>query len=128
MRVPSAPPFTSRMGMDVTRVPTGNWSVHPGPWPIDLADEFVTEHDVAIGVVQRPPGGIVDAEFRVVHEVDIGRADRGGQRPQQQFTLAGHRIGDLPDRQISVLQDHRPHTHLLCYCLDYSRCSLELLN
>ena len=43
--------------MDVTRAPTGNWSRAPGPVADDLADELVTQHDVAIRVVQRPAVG-----------------------------------------------------------------------
>ncbi len=45
----------------------------------------------------------------MVHVVDIGRADRGGQWLDQQFARAGHRIGGLPDLQSAVAQHHRPH-------------------
>ena len=47
-----------------------------GPVADDLADELVTHHDVAFGVVQRASGGVVDPQFRVIHEVDVGGTDR----------------------------------------------------
>ena len=97
-----------------------------GAVPDHLADELVTEHDVAVRVVQRPAGGVVDAELRVVHEVDIGGADRGGQRLQQEFTLPGYRVRGVSDLESSVLQNHRPHDTARVN-LDYSRRLLELL-
>ncbi len=36
-----------------------------------LADKFVTEHDVAVWVVQRPAGRIVDRQFRVVQVMHV---------------------------------------------------------
>lgn len=56
-----------------------------GSMPDDLADELVPEHDVAVRVVQRTTGRVVDGQLRVVHEVHIGCADRGAQCPEQQF-------------------------------------------
>lgn len=70
--------------------------------PDDLAHEFVTEHDVALGVVQRAAGRVVDREFRMVHEVHVGRADRGAQRAQQQLAPARLGVRSLADLQLTV--------------------------
>ena len=68
-----------------------------GSVPNDLADELVAEHDVAVRVVQRTTGRIVDGQLGVVHEVHVRRADRGAQRPQQQLARSGRRVRCLSD-------------------------------
>lgn len=77
-----------------------------GTVPDDLTHEFVTEHDVALGVIQRAAGRVVDGEFRVVHEMHVGRADGGAQRAQQQLALAGDGVRGLADLQPTVSQHH----------------------
>ncbi len=41
------------------------------PMPDDLAHELMAEHDIAVAVIQRATGRVVDGKFRVVHEVDV---------------------------------------------------------
>ncbi len=53
-----------------------------GPMPDDLAHELMAEHDVAVAVIERATGRVVDGEFRVVHEVHVRRADGGAQCAQ----------------------------------------------
>jgi hypothetical protein len=45
-----------------------------------LTDELVTEHDVTVGVVEGAAGGVVDGEIGMIHEVDVGGADRRAER------------------------------------------------
>ena len=75
-----------------------------GPVTDDLADELVTHDDVAVGVVKRPSGRVVDREFRMVHEVDVGRTDRGAQGLEEQITRSWDRIRGVPDSQLAALQ------------------------
>ena len=88
-----------------------------------LGDELVPEHDVAVVVVERPSGGIVDGERRVVHEVHVRGADRRAERPAQQLSGTGHGIGGLADRQLTVSQHHCAHVAVAS--LEYSRYLLE---
>ena len=90
------------MGMLVTRVPIGNWSEHPAAVADDLADELVAHHDVAVGVPDEHPRGVV--RVRMVHVVDVRRADGGAHRSHQQLTGTGHRVGRLADLEASATQ------------------------
>jgi hypothetical protein len=72
------------------------------PMSDDLAHEFVAQHDVAIGVVQRAAGRVVDGELGMIHEVHVGRADRGAQRAQQQLARPGFGVRRLADLQPTV--------------------------
>ena len=74
--------------------------------PDDFADELVAQHDVAVGVVERATGRVVDGKFGVVHEVHVGRTDRGAQRPQQQLTRSGLRVRCFPYLKSAIPQDH----------------------
>jgi hypothetical protein len=91
--------------------------------PDDLADEFMAEDDVAVRVVERAAGRVVDAHLRVIHEMHVRRADRGAQCSQQQLARAGNRVGDLSDVEPTVTQHHRTHprTPSRLAVLDYSR-------
>jgi len=72
----------------------------------DLAHELVPHHDVAVGVVQRSPRRVVDRELWMIHEMDVGSADRGAERLQQQITLSGNRIGGIADLEPPTSQHH----------------------
>ena len=84
----------------------------------DLAHELVPHHNVAVGVVQRPPCGVVDRELGVVHEMDVRGADRRAERLQQKVALAGNGIGGLPDLQPAASQYDCAQDHSFLY---YSR-------
>ena len=68
-----------------------------GSVPDDLPDELVAHHDVAVGVVERSPGRVVDRHLGVVHEVDVRGADRRAQRPQEELPRTRHRVRGLTD-------------------------------
>ena len=80
--------------------------------PDDLPDELMAQHDVLLGVVQRPTRRVVEAEFGVIHEVHVGGADRGARDPQEQFPGPGNRIGHFLHRQLAVPQHDCAHSHL----------------
>jgi hypothetical protein len=42
----------------------------------------------------------------MVHEVNVGSADRGAERLQQQLALSGNRIGGFTDVQLAASQHH----------------------
>lgn len=65
----------------------------------DLADELMSEDDVTVRVIQRATRRIVDPELGMVHEMNIGRADRGTEHPQQKLTRTRYGIGDLAHRK-----------------------------
>ena len=89
----------------------------------DFTDELVAEHDVAIHVVERAAGRVVDPHLRVIHEMHVRRADRGAQRSQQQLAGTGNRVGDLTDIEPPVAQHHstHPHTTSVLKVFEYSR-------
>src|SRR6202011_1733788 len=74
--------------------------------PDDLADKLVAENDVAVGVIERAAGRIVDPHLRVIHEMHVRRADRGAQRSQQHLAGTGNRVSDLTDTEPPVAQHH----------------------
>src|ERR1700749_4840 len=96
----------------------------------DFTDELVAEHDVAIHVVERAAGRVVDPHLRVIHEMHVRRADRGAQRSQQQLAGTGNRVGDLTDTEPPVAQHHRthPHTTSVLKVFEYSRYHLDNLS
>lgn len=72
-----------------------------GPVTDDLSDELMTQHDVTVRIIERSAGRIVDPEFGVVHEVDVGRADRGAEHPQEKLTGTRYGIRDLADLELT---------------------------
>ena len=69
-----------------------------------LADEFMAHDGVAVGVPFEPVGRV-----RMVHVVHVRCADRRGQRLDQQFTGAWHRVVGLAHLELSAAQHHRAH-------------------
>ena len=98
IRKPPAPPSTNRIGIDVTRAPIGK-ARYTQARGHDLANELMTHDDVAVGVVQRAASRVIDGKFGVVHEMDVGGADRCAERLQQKITLPGNGIGGLTNGQ-----------------------------
>lgn len=80
-----------------------------GPVTDDLADELVAQHDVTVRVIERSAGRIVETEFGVVHEVDVGRADRGTEHPQEKLAGTRYGIRDLADLELTGPEDNCAH-------------------
>ena len=92
------------IGRLVTRVPSGKSPEQSGPWPTTspmnswpMTVSRSESHTNRVGRV------------RMVHVVHVRRADRRGQRLDQQFAGAGHRIGRLPNLELPVAKHHRAH-------------------
>ena len=69
-----------------------------------LTDEFVTHDHVPVGIPHKQPRHVVG--IRMVHVVDIRRADRRADRPHQQSPLPGYWGGRLAYLEPTASQHH----------------------
>src|SRR5690606_17631309 len=75
----------------------------------DLGAVLVAHHDVGTGIVVGQAGVVVGVAPRMIHEVQIGRADAARKRSYQQLSVAGHRVGDVSTLHDSVPQHRSAH-------------------
>ena len=73
----------------------------------DLPDELVAHHHVTVGVPHEHPRRVV--RVRVVHVVDVRRADGSAHRAHEQLTRTRHRVVGLADLEASPTQHQCAH-------------------
>ncbi len=93
-----------RIGMLVTRMPTGKSSEQSGPWPTTSPmNSWPMTVSRSASHTNRRRG------VRMVHVVHVRRADRRAERLDQQFAATRHRIGGLPHLEPAVAQHDGAH-------------------
>jgi hypothetical protein len=74
-----------------------------------LAHELVTQHDVAIIVVQYADVGGGGHGVVVIHEVHVGRTDGRAHDSEQELAGAGNGIRGVADLQTTFSENDRAH-------------------